>query len=174
MIYVTRHGETTWNVQDIISGRSDVPLTEKGYQQAAELAEKVAALTIPVTKIIHSPLQRAKETARIVAKRNDLPLVEDARLIEMDYGIYDGQHNQTLEYLKARTNFATRFPGGESYFDMYARVYPLLKELQTSEETYLLVCHNAMMRTIHNFFEDVANEAYFTNRFANTELRQYD
>lgn len=41
MLYVTRHGETTWNAQGLVCGRADVPLTEKGQMQAQKLAEKV-------------------------------------------------------------------------------------------------------------------------------------
>ena len=51
MLYVTRHGETTWNVQGLVCGRADVPLTEKGRQQAVALAEKVA--TLEVLSLIH-------------------------------------------------------------------------------------------------------------------------
>ncbi len=54
MLYVTRHGETTWNAAERVCGRADAPLTEKGQKQAEKLAEKVSELQIPVTKIIHS------------------------------------------------------------------------------------------------------------------------
>ncbi len=54
MLYVTRHGETTWNAQGLVCGRADVPLTEKGQMQAQKLAEKVVDLPVPITKIIHS------------------------------------------------------------------------------------------------------------------------
>lgn len=69
MLYVARHGETEWNRKGIISGRSDISLSEVGYKQAEFLAEEVAALKTPITKIIHSPLERARETARIVAEK---------------------------------------------------------------------------------------------------------
>lgn len=69
MLYVARHGETELNRKGIISGRSDISLSEVGYKQAEFLAEEVAALKTPITKIIHSPLERARETARIVAEK---------------------------------------------------------------------------------------------------------
>lgn len=87
MLYVTRHGETTWNAQGLVCGRADVPLTEKGQMQAQKLAEKVVDLPVPITKIIHSPLQRARDTAQAVADRLSLPLTVDERLVEMDFGI---------------------------------------------------------------------------------------
>ncbi|HHE9571239.1 TPA: histidine phosphatase family protein, partial [Enterococcus faecium] len=90
MLYVTRHGETTWNAQGLVCGRADVPLTEKGQMQAQALAEKVVDLPVPITKIIHSPLQRARDTAQAVVDRLNLPMTADERLVEMDFGDYDG------------------------------------------------------------------------------------
>lgn len=69
MLYITRHGETTWNAQGLVCGHADIELTEKGKQQAEKLAEKVADLEVPITKIIHSPLQRARDTAQAVATK---------------------------------------------------------------------------------------------------------
>ncbi|WP_270216334.1 histidine phosphatase family protein [Enterococcus lactis] len=112
MLYVTRHGETTWNAQGLVCGRADVPLTEKGQMQAQALAEKVVDLPVPITKIIHSPLQRARDTAQAV---------------EMDFGDYDGLPSKDENFQKARLAFAVRFPNGESVLDVYARIVPLLK-----------------------------------------------
>ena len=84
-LFVTRHGQTTWNVQNKICGRTDVPLTELGKQQAAALAAKTAHVGIDL--IIASPLQRALVTAKAVAAVCGAPVVTDARLIEQDYGI---------------------------------------------------------------------------------------
>lgn len=89
MIYFTRHGETQWNKDGLVCGRADIPLTEKGYKQAEELSKKVNGLSVPITKIIHSPLMRAKETARIVSEYNQITMTEDARLAEFDFGIYE-------------------------------------------------------------------------------------
>lgn len=56
-LYIARHGETTWNAQNKVSGRTDVPLTEKGMEQARRLAERMSGL--PIDVIFASPLQRA-------------------------------------------------------------------------------------------------------------------
>lgn len=175
MLYVTRHGETTWNVQGLVCGRADVPLTEKGRQQAKALADKVATLEVPVTKIIHSPLQRAKDTAQVVADKIDLPLVADARLMEMDFGAYDGMPSNETIFQEARLEFGVRFPEGESLFDMYARVVPVLQECLADEEnTYLLVCHNALIRAINAYFTPMPNDKFFDFFVENTELLSYN
>lgn len=171
MLYVARHGETEWNKQGIITGRSDIALSEVGYQQAALLAEEVAKLEAPITQIIHSPLERACETARIVGEKNQLPMSVDERLIELDYGDYDGTSDEQPGYLNLRTQFAVRYPNGESLMDVYARIVPLLGELeQDSENTYLLVCHNSVIRAVKNYFEPLENEKVFNYRTPNAKL----
>lgn len=175
MLYVARHGETEWNRKGIISGRSDISLSEVGYKQAEFLAEEVAALKTPITKIIHSPLERARETARIVAEKNQLLMNMDERLIELDYGDYDGTSDKSEGYLKLRTQFAVRYPNGESLMDVYARIVPLLEELeQDSENTYLLVCHNSVIWAIKNYFEPLENEKVFNYRTPNAKLIGFD
>lgn len=174
MIYVARHGQTQYNVKGLVSGRGDVPLTEVGYQQAAQLAEEVSSLTQPVTSIIHSPLQRAQETARIVAEKNHLPMTVDERLLELDYGSYDGQKSATAAFQAARLAFNLRFPEGESVMDAYARVVPLLIEcLADKENTYLLVCHNSLIRCIQGYFEPMTNEEFFNFKAENAKLIAY-
>ncbi|EPI01445.1 phosphoglycerate mutase family protein [Enterococcus faecalis 13-SD-W-01] len=175
MIYVTRHGETTWNAKGLVSGRADVPLTEKGKEQAKLLAEKVAKLEVPVTKIIHSPLQRAKETAQAVAELNELELTVDERLYEMDFGEYDGMPSKEDAFQKARLEFSVRFPGGESVMDMYARVVPLIEEcLADTENVYLLVCHNSLIRVINAYFNPMPNQTFFDFYVDNTELLSFE
>lgn len=171
MLYVARHGETEWNKQGIITGRSDIALSEVGYQQAALLAAEVAKLGAPITQIIHSPLERARETARIVSEENHLPMRVDDRLIELDYGDYDGTSDEQPAYLRLRTQFAVRYPNGESLMDVYARIVPLLEELeQDSDNIYLLVCHNSVIRAIKNYFEPLENEKVFNYRTPNAKL----
>ncbi|MGM9903434.1 phosphoglycerate mutase [Enterococcus sp. 10A9_DIV0425] len=175
MLYVTRHGETTWNAQGLVCGRADIELTDKGKLQAEMLAEKVAKLDIPVTKIIHSPLQRAKDTAQAVATKIQLPMTSDDRLMEMDFGEYDGMPSQETVFQEARTEFAVRFPNGESVLDVYARVTPLLKECLADEENvYLLVCHNALIRVINAYFHPMPNSGFFDFFVDNTELIGFD
>ncbi|MGM0125175.1 hypothetical protein IGI37_002573 [Enterococcus sp. AZ194] len=174
MIYFARHGETQWNKDGLVCGRADIPLTEKGYQQAEALGKKVKTLSTPITKIIHSPLIRAKETARAVSEANQISMIEDARLAEFDFGIYDGRPVANIEFQTDRPNFAVRFPKGESVLDVAARIYPLIEECLADEEnTYLLVCHNALIRVIHTYFDSIKNDDFFNFFVENTELLSY-
>lgn len=174
MIYVARHGQTQWNVEKRICGHADVKLTDAGYQQAEELAKLVAQLKQPVSKIICSPLIRAKETARIIAEANHLSMEIDERLIEMNFGKFDGLYINTPEFQKVRVEFSLPFEQGESILDVSGRVYPLLDELAESDETVLLVCHNALLRVIDNYFNGKTMEEFLNFHCSNTELRKYE
>ena len=67
-LYVARHGETEWNVRRKVCGRTDIPLTDTGIEQAKQLAEKAAELDIDI--IIASPMIRAQQTATAVSEKN--------------------------------------------------------------------------------------------------------
>lgn len=88
MLYIARHGQTIWNAQNKVCGITDVDLTDKGREQAKELALAVADKSIDV--IISSPLKRAVETSEIVSDTCNIPVIIDERLIEQNYGIYEG------------------------------------------------------------------------------------
>lgn len=86
--YVLRHGQTDWNVQMRLQGSTDIPLNETGRRQAHVAAKILAGEGI--TKIIASPLSRALETARIVGAVSGVEPVIDKRLIERNFGQFEG------------------------------------------------------------------------------------
>lgn len=88
MLYVTRHGQTPWNVENIICGRTDVPLTDMGQEQACEAGRVLARDGVKFDRIIASPLMRAQKTAELIAREVgfDKSAVEtDERIIEFDF-----------------------------------------------------------------------------------------
>ena len=93
-LYIMRHTETEWNVAKRMQGRGDSPITERGYQLAQELHDKMADLEFD--KVYASPMFRAQETARIAfGDRYDVTV--DDRLAEMDFGDLDGAHMPTVK-----------------------------------------------------------------------------
>ena len=88
-IYIIRHGQTDLNRKRVLQGRIDQPLNEEGIAQAKEAGERLRARGVVFDRIWSSPLKRAVDTARIIAGDN-VPLKTDERLLEMDYGPYDG------------------------------------------------------------------------------------
>ncbi|MBR1690316.1 MAG: histidine phosphatase family protein [Oscillibacter sp.] len=175
-IYVTRHGETDWNVLKKACGSTDRPLTERGIRQAEELAERVRGKNIQV--ILSSPLERAYVTAQHAAEAlGGLPVTKDARLMEIDYGEFEGIDRSLPEYRRVRNEPAMRYPGGESMFDVAARIYPFLDEVRATYagKDVLLVCHGALARIIDTYFHsDWKMEDLLQWQFANCELVEYE
>ena len=87
-IYIFRHGETDYNVQRRAQGYLDIPLNEKGIEQAHELADKLS--NIKLDCIYTSPLSRAMETARIVATKNNVNIIPENGLQERNLGVLCG------------------------------------------------------------------------------------
>lgn len=89
-IVVVRHGETDWNIGRRIQGQTDIPLNERGRAQAGEIAELLADWG-PWSRVLASPLDRARTTGSIIADRLGLPHPEVvADLIERDFGSAEG------------------------------------------------------------------------------------
>ena len=172
-LYVARHGQTQWNAENRICGRTDLPLNEVGLQQASALAEKAADCHLDV--IVASPMLRARQTAQAVAAKCGIPVLTDARLIEQDYGIFEGMDRKTPEFLANKRQFAYRYPDGESMMQLAYRVYSFLEEVrgQYGEKNVLLVCHGGVCRVIRTYFEDMTNEAYAGYSAENVELVKY-
>ncbi len=89
-LLIVRHGQTTWNVEHRLPGQlPGVALNENGRQQAARLAEALTVL--PVSAIISSPLERARDTAEIIAKGRDIPIQLEPDLMDTQIGNWAGQ-----------------------------------------------------------------------------------
>ena len=173
-LYLARHGETTWNVLDKICGRTDVPLTENGERQAEALAEKLR--DIPLDRIIASPLMRAQRTAAPTAAMHNLPIETDNRLIEQNYGIYEGEDRKCEGFLNNKRNFAYKYPQGESMMQVAARVYSLIDEIKEkyTDKTVLCVCHGGVCRVANTYFKDMMNDEYFNYSLENCGLEEYE
>ena len=172
-LYVARHGETEWNALNKVCGRTDIPLTALGMQQAELLADRVEKLDIHL--IVSSPMCRAVQTAAPAAKRLNLEILTDSRLIEQHYGIFEGVDRNDPGFLANKRQFACRYPGGESMMDVAHRVYELLTELKEKypDKNVLLVCHGGVCRLIRTYFEDMTNEEFFQYSEENANVRAY-
>lgn len=173
-IYFTRHGETQWNALNKICGLTDIDLTEKGISQARELAEKLEDEGIDL--MIVSPMKRAQATAKIVAEKCNVPIITDERLIEQNYGIYEGEDRKCEGFLNNKRNFAYKYPQGESMMQVAARVYSLIDEIKEkyAEKTVLCVCHGGVCRVANTYFRDMTNDEYFHYSLENCGLEEYE
>ena len=119
MLYIIRHGQTEMNSRHALQGRSDFALNEVGLAQAREAAEKLRGVRFD--RVYSSPLRRAVQTSELLAP--DAEIVIDERLIEMDYGPYEGAdlHNLPPEILILQRLYAQSRPGGHGAADRRRR-----------------------------------------------------
>lgn len=175
-IYSTRHGQTSYNIQEIILGTTDIGLDETGEQQAQALAERIAELgTVDI--IIASPMKRAQRTARAVAERCGLDIVTEERFREWDYGAYEGKSRFTEGFAENKVNFAVRMGGsGESLLQLTHRVYSALDDIvaEYGDRTVLLVTHGGVCRVIETYFNDMTNEQFSNWFMDNCGLLEYN
>ena len=176
-LYFVRHGESVWNVEDKICGTTDVPLTEKGNQQAAEAGKKIAELGLKADEILHSPLMRAAKTAQRISEMTGIPARMEPRLMEQNFGKWEGTAPRSSgEFLKAKEQFVSSFETGESMLRVAQRIYNLLDELraESGEKTYILVAHNGIARVVQSYFKDMTNEEFSAFGVGNCEVCRFD
>lgn len=148
-----RHGETDWNRAGLFQGHTDIPLNDTGLKQACALAPKLVRL--PISKILVSPLSRARETAA-QAFPSMAGLVEmENLLIECDFGSLDGKSiiAAMRELGVARKeDLKTILPAdGESWAEVLGRVRKLFEKMitcQTPGKAVVLVGHDAVLQAI--------------------------
>ena len=145
LFLLIRHGENDYVKTGRLAGRlPEVHLNEKGRAQANLLAEKLASA--PVKAVYSSPLERALETAAPIAAAINLPVIENAGLIEMDYGEWQNQKLKGLSRLKIwklvqAAPSVMRFPSGERFAEAQMRIAnTLLDILSCFEPKDVIIC----------------------------------
>ena len=164
------------NLADHISGVTDCELTEKGLQQAHQLAKECERIG-DIDLIICSPLKRARATAQAVAERIHVPVKTDMRLTEWNYGEYEDMHRTTEGFAQAKREFGVRMKGGgESLLQLAHRVYSCIDDIRTlySDKTVLCVCHGGVCRVAETYFKDMTVDEFSHFFMGNCELRKYD
>jgi len=176
ILYFTRHGETSWNVEHKICGVTDISLNENGKNDAKQLGEKIVQENIKIDEILYSPMSRAKETAFIVSQMANIPAKEESSLIERNCGRFEGTLNTTLEFRIAQHQICNDYQGGESMLRVTQRIYNLLDKLvQEKDKIYLLVGHNGIARSVESYFNTKLSTKEFVDfRMKNCELRKYE
>ena len=143
--YLARHGETAWTITGQHTGRTDLPLTERGEANAYRLGERLSGLTF--AKVFTSPLQRAMRTCELAGFG---PVAEiDSDLLEWDYGDYEGR--LTVDILKERPDwqlFRDGCPGGESPQQVAARADRVVDRLRAVSEDVLVFSSGHFLRML--------------------------
>jgi broad specificity phosphatase PhoE len=144
-IVLARHGETEWSAAGRHTGRTDVPLTDRGRDQARRLGWALAGRTF--THVLVSPLSRAQETARLAGFGDVLETVDDLR--EWDYGIYEGRTRLEIAAEEPGWTVWTRpIPGGESLAELGTRADRVVERLLGLDGDVLVVAHGHLLRVL--------------------------
>ena len=148
-LYVTRHGETLWNVENRVQGITDIPLTEKGKNDAYQLQNLVKKINIDV--VISSPLSRARETAKILVD-SKLPINTDDRIKERDWGLNEGASIDSVDRWDCWDLILnTKLNNIECIQDFMYRVSSFIEDIKIryKDKNVLVVTHSAVIRVIH-------------------------
>ncbi|MCM3688625.1 MULTISPECIES: MSMEG_4193 family putative phosphomutase [Kocuria] len=143
LVLLVRHGETP-TTGKVLPGRAPgLHLSDRGRRQAERVAERLAG--VPVDAVLTSPLERTRETAAPTVARTGREAVVDPGLLECDFGEWTGAELSRLGRLKAwqtvqRAPSTFRFPGGESFVEMQARMVGAVDRARTVHEGGVVVC----------------------------------
>ena len=181
MLYVMRHGQTDWNVENRLQGQTNIPLNETGRQMARDASAKYADL--PIDRCITSTLDRTRETARIFLTGRRIPVTEDERLCEIGFGPWEGRvdpkgdpTNPVGEFYRDTAHY--RAPeGAETLEHMIARANTLVREVFApalrGEEDLLIVTHGGFGRILRCVLTGKSLADGLGERLGNCEIVSY-
>lgn len=183
-IYFTRHGETIWNNEKKIQGRSDIPLNDYGRELAHITA--AALKDIPFDVVYSSPLIRAKETARILVQDRNLTIYENELLAEMSFGAEEGT---SLPKIHAHPEYHlynfihnpdAYIPsaGGETFQELYDRCTAFMEKVILPAETkykhMLIVGHGALIRGMIHYINQRPTKDFWSVDHRNCSVTTAD
>ena len=162
IIYLTRHGQTLWNIEKRLQGRGNSPLTEDGIERAKELRDRIKGMNIDV--IYSSPIERALNTANIIKGDKNIEVITDDGLMEMCFGDYEGR--RTDEVMKEnpswdiglimKGNTILSAPNGENLAEVRDRVSKTMDRIieENRGKTILIVAHGITLKALMYYFKD--------------------
>ena len=160
-IYVIRHGQTDWNKEGRLQGHSGADLNENGVALAEETAQHLQ--DVPFDLCFTSPALRAEHTAQIILNNRIIPVIEDNRLLEIGFGVWEGvpafSKDAEIKFEPEVFKGFLRDPlsyvppeGGESISDVLERtgdfLDEILKEPAYQDKTILMSTHGCASRAL--------------------------
>jgi len=154
-IYLVRHGQTEWNVKDLLQGVSDSPLTEKGVDEIKKLAKELSKIQFDL--IFSSDLLRAKKTAEILALEHNLTVETTKLLRERFFGHLEGKSNdeyrkwaKAFKDLTDKERFSAKISTDiESDEEIVTRLIQFLREIAIGNpgKKILAVSHGGLIKS---------------------------
>lgn len=144
-VYLARHGETAWSISGQHTGRTDLPLTERGERNARRLGGRLRGFTF--TKVLTSPLQRASRTCELAGFGEVCKVEPD--LLEWNYGEYEGRCSAEIHAERPDWNlFRDGCPGGEAPWQISARADRVLNLIRYTAGDVLLFSSGHLLRVL--------------------------
>lgn len=144
-VYLARHGETEWTISGQYTGKTDLPLTDRGRRNALRLGQRLHGMAF--ARVFTSPLQRATQTCELAGFGDQSEVVSDLR--EWDYGIYEGR--RTAEIRAERPGwqlFRDGCPGGETPDQIVARADRVVSRVRAVDGDVLLFSSGHFLRVL--------------------------
>ena len=158
-LFVIRHTQTDWNIEHKAQGKVNTKLNKTGILQAKELAKDLRNYNIDL--IISSPLDRAKQTAEIVNEGRNIPIICDERIIERDFGEFEG--NKPQVYIeKGFWDYErnVKYKKAESIKPFFNRIYNFLDDMEEKKKNknILIVTHGAASIAIEVYYKGIPED----------------
>ncbi|KHE71425.1 histidine phosphatase family protein [Halobacillus sp. BBL2006] len=171
-IYVTRHGQTEWNLEGRMQGREDSPLTPLGKDQARWLGDRLRE--VPFSSIHTSSSGRAKQTANWIKGERELPIIESDRWKEIHLGPWEGklkeeiegEHNEKFRHFWEHPQLYSP-DDGESFQDVMERAGSEIEKLArlSNGEPVLLVTHAVVLKALMAYVLDKPLEDFWSGAY---------
>lgn len=156
MLFITRHGETDWNLYGKVQGKADILLNNRGIEQAKETMSILKEESIDF--IICSPLKRAIQTAEIINAEKNVPIIFEERISERDFGEFEGMSKNDFDF-QAFWNYEKNvtYQKAENIRNFFNRIFLCLEEIKEKykDKNILLVTHGGASIAINCYFYGV-------------------
>jgi len=144
-VYLARHGETAWSLSRQATGRTDIPLTDRGERDARELGTQLEGLNF--AQVLSSPLQRARRTAELAGYGERAQ--PDPDLMEWDYGAYEGRRTGEIQAERPGWRlFEDGCPGGETLQAVSVRADRVIERIRALGDDVLVFAHRDILRIL--------------------------
>ena len=175
-LIIVRHGQTNFNLERKLQGVTDNELNDNGKNQAEQTKEKLENETFDL--ILCSPLIRARQTADIINKERKVKIIYDERLIERDFGEFEGKYikeynvDEFWSYLQNK-----KYQKVENIREFLDRVYSFLDEIKEKykNKNILIVAHAGISVAVECYFNGIPKDDKLVEiRLKNCEYRKYE
>lgn len=160
-VYITRHGETLWNIEGRMQGWKDSALTEKGRKQAEALRDRLKDISF--SAIYSSPTGRAYDTAEIVKGKRKIEIIKMDDFREIHLGDWEGLNQEELKSIyKEQLDYFWKKPHlyknhtGESFEEVRLRTYNAFNSLVKKhiDEEILIITHTMALKSLMSMIEN--------------------